>query len=56
MSPEALLSLLESVGVRALGRDPTPLSIGGRGRGSSTGSPPTPSASPLKTISENATL
>jgi hypothetical protein len=56
MSPEALLSILMCVSVRGPGRDPTPHAIGGRGRGSSAGSPPTPSASPRKTISENATL
>lgn len=54
MSGDALQSLLACLGW-TVGRDPTPLSIGGRGEGAETGSPPTPSQYPLKTISENAT-
>ncbi|CAB5223276.1 hypothetical protein UFOVP381_20 [uncultured Caudovirales phage] len=56
MSPEALLSILMCVGVRGFGFDPHPPIDRQAGWLVMTGTPPTPSASPLKTISKNATL
>jgi hypothetical protein len=56
MSPEALLCILRCVGVRGSDFDPHPPIDRQAGLLVGTGTPPTPSASPLKTISENATL
>jgi hypothetical protein len=55
MSPEALLSLLECVGVRGSDFDPHPPIDRQAGWLIGTGTPPTPSQYSKKSVSQNAT-